>query len=353
MKCSFIRLLHLQLESASRIKIQLNGRAILSLLAAESILLSVFHHRLNFWGLPWDKQALLIFVVAPAASFLISFLLRPIWDDCLKIQPNRWFLFLLPALVIASIITWRLFSVPEIQHQLEIIPKADSTANDIHLLEIKAVYGNMVPLSNFTNLNGWTLRDGLLIADDPAAQPISYSFYGPINQQVRVTFGTSPKGGIVEVALDGRRLDLDLKSSDSNQKRARMDTQYQWGFLNFLIIPIIVTTDLFTIVLILALIWTVQEINQNRSVKSEQGGSESFLSHRNGLLILCGLALILYIINFLAVPLWVIKDIPSYLQGAVYWIRYHTLEAYLPTEVLELLFSLRHSWRLSGEIHGV
>jgi hypothetical protein len=138
----------------SRIKIQLNGRTILSLLAAESILLSVLHHWLNFWGLPWDKQALLILVVAPVVSFLISFLLRPIWEDCLKIQRNRWVIFLLPALVIASIIAWRLFSVPEIQHQLEIIPKVDNTANDIQLLEIKAAYGNLVPLSNFTNLNG-------------------------------------------------------------------------------------------------------------------------------------------------------------------------------------------------------
>ena len=310
----------------SRIKIQLNGRTILSLLAAESILLSVLHHWLNFWGLPWDKQALLILVVAPAVSFLISFLLRPIWEDCLKIQQSRWFLFLLPALVITSIITWRLFSVPEIQHQLEIIPRMDNTANDIQLLEIKAAYGNVVPLSNFANLNGWALRDGSLIATGSTAQPIWYSFYGPINQQVKVTFETSPKSGSVEVGLDGRKLDLNLNSSDGNQKRARMDTQYRWGFLNFLIIPIIVTTDLFAIVLIFALIWLVQEINQNRSVKSEQGSSESFLSHRNGLLILCGLALILHIINFLAVPLAVLKDSPSYLQGAMYWIRYHSLD---------------------------
>ncbi len=216
--------------------------------------------------------------------------------------------------------------MPEIQHQLEIIPNVGNTPNEIQLLEIKAAYGNVVPLSNFKSINGWTLRDGLLIADGPAAQPIRYSFYGPINQQVRVTFEASPNSGIVEVVLDGRRQDLDLKSLDGNQKRVRMDTQYQWGFLNFLIIPIVVANDLFTIILILALIWMVQEINQNRAVKPGQGGSESFLSHRNGLLILCGLALILHTINFLAVPLAVLKDSPSYLQGAVYWIRYHSLD---------------------------
>ena len=312
--------------SFARIKSQLNGRTIFSLLAAESILLSLLHHRLNFWGLPWDKQALMVFVTAPAFALLISFLLRPIWEDCLKIDRSRWFLFLLPALVIAAIITWRFFSIPETQHQLEIISHVSGSANEIQVQEIKAAYGNVVPLSNFNKLNGWTMRDGLLIAAGPAVQPIRYSFSGPINQQIRVTFETSPTSGSVEVVLDGRRSVLDLNSSDGNQKRARMDTQYRWGSLSFLIIPIIVSADLLAFVFLLALFWLVQEINQNRSVNSEPTRSEAFLSHRNGLLLLCGLALVLHTLNFLAVPLAVLKDSPSYLQGAVYWIRYHSLD---------------------------
>jgi len=310
----------------SQIKIQINSRTILSLLAAESVLLSLLHHWLNFWGLPWNKQILIIFVIAPVFSFLISYLLRPIWNDCLKIDRGRLFLFLLPALVIASVGAWRLFSVPEIQHQLEIIPNMNGSANEIRVLEIKAAYGNLVPLSNFTNLNGWALRDGLLIANGSTVQPIRYTFYGPIDQQVRITFGTSPKSGAVEVVLDGRRLNIGLDGLDGNQKRARMDTQYLWGGLNFLIIPLIVIIDVFTIILILTLIWLVQEINQNRSVNSGVRATESFLSHFNGLLILCGIALVLHIINFLATPLWVIKDSPSYLQGVIYWLQYHSLD---------------------------
>jgi 4-amino-4-deoxy-L-arabinose transferase-like glycosyltransferase len=309
-----------------RIKIKLNGRTTLSLLVAECIVLSIFHHWVNFWGLPWDKQALLILVIAPAFSLLISFLLAPIWVDCKQIRISRWLVFLLPALGIASIVTWRLFLVPEIQHQLEIIPVLSGSTNEIQLLEIKAAYGNVVPLSNFSSLKGWTLHNGVLIANGPAYQPIRYSFYGPINQQVRTTFGTSAKSGNVEVVLDGRKLDLGLKSSDGNQKRARMDTQYRWGFLNFLIIPIIVATDLFTVIFILTLVWLIQEINQNRTVESGEHGLEAFPSHLTGLLILCSLALALHVINFLAVPLAVLKDSPSYLQGAVYWLRYHSLD---------------------------
>ena len=232
----------------------------------------------------------------------------------------------MPALGIASILTWRLFSVPETQHRLEIIPNLGSISNEVQLLEIKAAYGNVVPLSNFTSLEGWTFRDGYLIANGANVQPIQYSFNGPINQQVRVTFGTSTKSGSVEVVLDGRRLDLNLNSSDGNQKRARMDTQYRWGYLNFLIIPIIIIIDLFAITLLLTLVWLVQEIDQDRSASSGQRKPEMFLSHPAGLLILCGLALVLHTINFLAIPLWVIKDSPSYLQGAVYWIRNHSLD---------------------------
>jgi hypothetical protein len=36
--------------------------------------------------------------------------------------------------------------------------------------------------------------------------------------------------------------------------------------------------------------------------------------------------LILHAVNFLAVPLAVLKDSPSYLQGAVYWMQHHTLD---------------------------
>ena len=312
--------------SIPRIKSQINSRTVFSLLIAESILLSLFHHVLNFWGLPWDKQALLILILAPAFSILISYLLRPIWEDCLRIQRNRWLLFLLPTLVIGSFVTWRLFSLPEIQHQLTIIPNLSSSADEIQLEEIKAAYGNVIPLSNFTNLKGWALHDGLLIGSGPAAQPIHYSFYGPINQLIRVTFETSPKSGSVEVVLDGKSSDLDLKSSDGNQKRTKMDTQYGWGPLNIFIIPIIVISDLFTVVLMLGLMWVMQEINKNRAVNSRQSASEKFLSHSSGLLILCSFGLILHIINFLAVPLAVIKDSPSYLQGAVYWISHHSLD---------------------------
>lgn len=330
-----------------------------SLIVAESMLLSVFHHSINFWGLPWDKQVLIVLVIAPAFSFLISLLIRPVWEECLNIKRNRWLLFLLPALAIASLVTWRSFSVPEIKHQLDIITNVSGTGNEIQLQEIKGAYGNVVPLSNFTELNGWTLRDGLLIASGPAAQPIHYSFYGPINEQIRVTFQTSPKSGNVAVVLDGNRSDIDLESSDGNQKRSRMDTQYQWGFLNFMIIPIIVIIDLFTFILILALFWMVQEINQNRAVKPESVNPERFLSHTQGLLVLCGLGLILHTFNMLAVPLAVIKDSPSYLQGAVYWIQYHSLDGvssyrgpgttFLFTPVMALFG--RNPWGLKILIH--
>ena len=313
--------------SVGFLRIRLNMRRALSLLAAEAVLLSVFHHWLDFWGLPWDKQVLLILVGGPILAFLISFLLTPVWNDLLKIEWRRWLLFFFPALMIASAVAWQLFSVPEVQHQLAIIPVGIDAPATIQISELKAAYGNVIPLSSFTNFAGWTMKDNGLLVGDTSADPIHYSFNGPIDQQVRVTFLTSPDSGSVKVVLDGNVQNIDLRGSIGDQRRARMDTQYLWGSLNFLIGPIIVSADLLTVLFLLTSIWMIQEIAQRHSVVSEQRKPDAFLSHRDGLLILCSLALVFHVVNFFAVPLTVfIKDSPSYLQGVAYWIRFHSLD---------------------------
>ena len=168
-----------------RLRIQVNSRTLLSLLAAESVLLSVLHHRYNFWGWPWDKQALIILLVAPGLAYVLQFLLAPVWPDLLRIGWRRWVLFLLPAVGIAALAAWHYLAVPETQHELEIVPSAAQGAGDFQLLEIKGAYGNEVPLSSFSNIEGWTIKNGVLVSDNPAPQPILYSFAGPVGEQMR------------------------------------------------------------------------------------------------------------------------------------------------------------------------
>lgn len=298
----------------------------MSLLAGESIVLSVLHHRFNFWGWPWDKQAIVIFLAAPLLALLIYYFLAPIWRDVLAIERLRAILFLFPLAILAAVMTWRIFSVPEVQHHLEILPLDVGTSKRVQLQEVRGAYSLVVPLSTFANTPGWSVADGLLTASAPSPEPIRYSFAGPISQPVRLTFLAVPDGGHVVVALDGNKSVLDLSASALDQRRVRLDTQFRWGFLNFLIVPLVAVADWVTFSLLFLVLWLIQELLQSRLKLRDSGATERFLSHRLALLLLCLLALVLHAINFLSVPLEVTKDSPSYLQGAIYWLQYHSLD---------------------------
>ena len=166
----------------------------------------------------------------------------------------------------------------------------------------------------------------MLVSRNNSPQPINLTFAGPIDQQVRVTFLSSPHAGQARVILDGQKTDLALAGPEGNQRRARLDTQYRWGIFNFLIVPIVIASDLLTVVCLLAVLWLIQEIAQGRRTVSSAASAERFLSHRDGLLLLCALGLVLHALHFLTIPLVVLKDSPSYLQGAVFWIQQHSLD---------------------------
>ena len=67
-------------------------------------------------------------------------------------------------------------------------------------------------------------------------------------------------------------------------------------------------------------------MTQDQIGTSAGRAAERSISHTQGLLIACGVALVLHAINFIAVPLAVLKDSLSYLQGVAYWLQYHSLD---------------------------
>lgn len=307
-------------------QVQLNRHLILPLIAAESLLLSILHHRFNFWAWPWEKQAFIILIVAPVAAFLVERLQRPLTPRLHEIKRAHWLLFLLPALVVAVLTAWHFMTPPEVRHELDIDASLHNSSGSVQIQEIRAAYGNLVPLSTFKDVPGWTLQQGLLVAYEPGSAPIQYSFVGPINEQVRVTFLVSPQAGRAEVRLDGQQVLLGLAGPEGSQARARPTTQYLWGFLNFLIMPLTLAADICTMTLLLAALWIMQEVTQNQKVADAALLPHRFLSHAHALVIVLIVALALHAINFLSVPLVVSKDGPSYLQGAVYWIQHHNLD---------------------------
>ena len=314
------------LASFSLSRNHVNSRWLASLCIVESVLLSILHYRFNFWGWPWDKQALIILIIAPGLAYVLQLLLAPVWNEVMQIRLRRWIVFLLPALGIAALAVSQFLVMPETPHHLEIIPSVGDAAGDLQIQEIKGAYGNNVPLSSFAHLPGWTLQGGVLVSRSDSPQPLNLTFAGPIGQQVRVTFLSSPHAGQARVILDGQKVDLALAGPEGNQRRVRLDTQYRWGIFNFLIVPIIVASGLLTVVCLLAVLWLVQEVIQDRRTVSRAASAERFLSHRDSLLLLCALGLVLHAVHFLTIPLVVLKDSPSYLQGAVFWIQQHSLE---------------------------
>lgn len=304
----------------------LSGHWSVALIIAESALLTILHHRFDFWGWSLDKQAIVIFVAAPALAFGIQFAIAPAWHDITQIRWPRWLRFLVPALVIAALTAQHFLAMPEVQHRLEIRPSGASGAAVYRLQEVRAAYGNTVPLSTFAGNGGWSLQQGLLVSRDAAPSPIAYSFVGPIQEQVRVTFLALPQGGQAQVVVDGRQSIVNLAGPDGDQRRARLDTQYRWGALNFLIMPLTFLLDMLTVLWLLAALWLMQELLRRPRLPEGVATSDRFLSHAHGLLLVCLLAFVLHTISFLSVPLSVLKDSPSYLQGAVYWAQHHSLD---------------------------
>ncbi len=312
--------------TSPRFGIQLGSRFLWSLLVAESAILSLLHHRYNFWGWSWTRQLIIVLVIAPTCAFILEHLLSHLWPDLLRVSFRRWLLFLLPAVGISGFVAWHFLYMPEIEHSLEIVPSGRSGAAPVRLSEIRAAYGSAVPLSTFAGKAGWRLEQGLLISSDVSPTPIRYPFVGPINEQVRIDFVASPHGGPVQVTVDGRQVTVNLNGPEGDERRARLDTAYRWGTLNTAIVPLILVIDICTVLSLLVALWLMQEVTQKKDAESGNPDPERFLSHLEGLVMLCAIAVVLHTINFLSVPLTVLKDSPSYLQGAVYWIQNHSLD---------------------------
>ncbi len=312
-----------------RIKIQTNRQLVVSILASISIVLSFSHHWLHFWELPLEKQVLLVLFAVPALALCIRFLLTCIWESCGKIDRRRWFAFLFPALILASGITYYVFSSPVVWHNLEIIPLIDSNSKGTQLLEIK-VPGYNVRFSDLKHLEGWEIREGILIANSHTASPIQYSFLAPVNSPVIITFLTSHKNGDVTLILDGEKLKVDLTDSEAGQKLVRMNTHYRFGIPGVAMISMIIGIDWLCFTFLLILIWLIQEIPQTSSTVLSHENRDLPITHRTGLLVLLIFAFILHFLNFLAIPLITGPDSPGYLDGAVYWIQHHTLDGVSP-----------------------
>ncbi|MDD2921000.1 MAG: glycosyltransferase family 39 protein [Anaerolineales bacterium] len=295
---------------------------LISVLASAAIVLGVSHHLFNFWGLEISKEGVILLIAVPALTFLTRLLINRIWEVAATIEKKRWLLFLFPAVIAALILTWRFYAPPSTWHTLEIVPAPSHSGGQIELYEIKIPRGRAVKFSKLSGLDGWTLEGDTLKSVGANPSSISYSFFSPIGESASLLFLRSPNSRDVTMILDGKKINVELNQPDAGLTSAQMKTSYKLGIPDSAILFVVAAIDFLAFFFFILLIWLVQEIAQ--TIQNTE--DEKFFPHRVNLIALLALALFLHTINFLAAPLIVASDSPSYLQGSVHWMQVHNLD---------------------------
>ncbi len=318
--CKFVKMYNFKMDLKRQ-------KTFIAIFVSLSFVLGISQHFLNFWGLNFLNETLILLFSVPVLTFLIWLLLNRIWNICVAIPKKRWMLFFFPALIAASILTWYFFITPSIWHKIEIIPAAgNNSAGTVELHELKTPPGRVVKPSNLEGTGGWVAEGGLLRTVSANSMPIEYSFFGPVNEPVNLLFLHSPDSRDVTIILDGKKLEVELHGGDVSLKSVEITTSYKMGIPGGLIIFIIAAADFFAFFFFILFIWLIQEIAQQVSTEKITAKAEFFPSHRVSMIILLAFAIGLHAINALTSPLIVASDSPSYLQGAIHWLQYFNLD---------------------------
>jgi 4-amino-4-deoxy-L-arabinose transferase-like glycosyltransferase len=297
----------------------------ITILASLSVVLGVSHHFLNFWGLEVWRETLIFFIAIPVLSFPILLFVNRVWDTRLKIEKKRQLLFFYPAMVVAALLTWYFYLAPSVWHQIEIIPAPGQSSKKIELYEIKIPRGRVLKFSKTDGFKGWVVQDNALKTTSANPGSVSYSFFSPVGETTSLLFLRSPGSRDVTVALDGKKMAVELHNPDTGLQSVSMTTSYKMGIPGGIVIFIVAAMDFSAFFFLIVFIWVIQEIAQFVPVgKVDQ--DDRFPSHRTNLIILLALAFGFHALNSLSVPLIVASDSPSYLQGSIHWLQYHNLE---------------------------
>lgn len=297
-----------------------------SLVAALAVVLSLSHHWLNFWGLPLLSLVLLLLVGVPVAALLIFQLLRRIWDRLAGISNKRWLFFLIPSVALASVFAWRTFTPPIVWHTIEMYPPSEYGRNEVRLIEIKVSQVRRVQFSRIKYLGGWRIQGDFLVPDGSDQRPLTYSFIGPVDKPVQLTFVTSPLGGSVALTLDGASLTIDLAGPHESLKAIELDVRYRFGIASWIVSSLVYLMDLLAILFLFTFLWLVQEVVQAEYPRSQPRAARDLSTHWKPIVILLAIGVAFHTANVLAVPLIVVGDSNTHLAGTMYWLKHFNLD---------------------------
>jgi 4-amino-4-deoxy-L-arabinose transferase-like glycosyltransferase len=293
---------------------------IVTIAASTAVVLSLAHHQLNFWGLAWYQQALCVLVGFPIVIVPIYHFLKLTWARGATLSTKRWLIFLLPAVIASGILAWRITLSPFIWHQLEIFPDFQPDISEVRIIEIKLPQGSRIPFADIDRLGGWRIADDTLVADGSNPEPLTYSFRGPIDKPVRITFISLPESPAVSISLDGLISAVVPEGDPGSLKVVNLPVRYRFGVPSGIAMSVIIGIDLLAFLFLFTVLFLAQEIAQ--SYQPPHRNKQHIPSlHLTSILILIGLGFSLHSLNLLAVPLVVVGDSTSFLDGALHWVK--------------------------------
>jgi hypothetical protein len=297
------------------------ARWLMSMLPGAVIFLSIAHHVIDFWEQHPALMITLMIVFLPIFAvgfFLIS---KKIASALSQTRGRRVFLYGLAALLIGSVITWRLYHVPSNDQTLTITPVL-AEGQTLALAELKA-NGEVIALEQAALESGWEEAEGVLYADE-SARPLTISFQCPVNSPVSVLLATSPQSGTADITFEGEHLRADLSSPTEGVDEILFSSTY-YGLHGGVFLLLLVLIDLLAFGALLVIALILQDLGQ-ASTLHRSATENRFPSHRAGLALLMGLGVLLHILNALSISLTLGPDSPGYLQGAVHLARFGNLE---------------------------
>jgi 4-amino-4-deoxy-L-arabinose transferase-like glycosyltransferase len=336
-------------------------KILVSVFASAIVVLSIAHHTANFWGLGILNECLIFFMAVPILASLIFLFLNRIWDIAAFIEKKRWLLFIFPALAVSATFAWHFHQAPSVWHQLVIAPSPIDATGQIELTEIKYPPGRVIRFSKMPPVKGWEVEGDTIKTNHANPSPLEYTFFSVVGEPTNLLFRGSPESRDVIITLDGKNLEVNLRRANESQIPVEMITAYKMGIPAVIILVIVTIADFLVALLFLLFIWLIQEIYQISPIEERKVQDDTFPSHRISLIILLVLALTFHLLNFLAVPLIIGPDSPSFLSGAFHWIQYHNLDgvpaARGPAMAILLIPPLlifgRNAWGVKATLHLV
>lgn len=276
---------------------------------------SLSHHLLNFWEWPglWILAGLFTLLPLSIGGMAIAFqrfepFVKPIPKSTLT-------LYLAAALLLGGFVTWRAYHLPQSYQTLTITAMTGQVA----LVEIKN-NGNPLPLEKSALESSWQVQEGLIRAAQES-KPLHLTFQTPVGQPITLLFLTSPQGGTVQVALNGRKDWLNLNSEPMGQTALRLTAEYR-GLPGAAFRLLLLFSSLFSFGVIGLLLLVIQHIGQeNLPAKTSHARI-----HQRNLLILSLAGLCVYTFNALTVPLTINPDSHGLLQGSFHLLQHGNLD---------------------------